>query len=391
MTLPNRKFGVEIECNNCPIDTVVPALTAAGISVRYEGYTHNVMSRWKFVTDGSLHGPNSYELVSPPLFGEAGLDEVRKVCKVLVQMGVTVNSSCGLHVHVDANDLQAEDVKSLVFRYMKYEGDIDSFMPRSRRGNSNSYCRSITGVAEAMQRARETDNVRLLVENTVYQQRFYKLNVAAFLRHGTIEFRQHSGTVNATKVANWIQFCLHFVEASKVRRIPVVTVAAEVPTQAPGATQGLAEAPHRLLRPGERGYRKTVQDKIVLLQRLLANGNVDTEVMANEFGITPASVGSLLYQMQRQNGVGYSRQRNSWIYTMSAAQRPSVERALQDLTSQQSVAASVTVMTRPTPRPAPTATARIIYPHTNTEDSMYAGMPPEVVNYYTERTLEMAA
>jgi hypothetical protein len=44
--------------------------------------------------------------------------------------------------------------------------------------------------------------------------RYNKVNLCAFLRHGTIEFRQHSGTMNVDKVINWIVFCVNFVETS---------------------------------------------------------------------------------------------------------------------------------------------------------------------------------
>jgi hypothetical protein len=40
----------------------------------------------------------------------------------------------------------------------------------------------------------------------IYPTRFRKLNTRAYSRHKTVEFRQHSGTIEAIKIVNWITF-----------------------------------------------------------------------------------------------------------------------------------------------------------------------------------------
>lgn len=45
--------------------------------------------------------------------------------------------------------------------------------------------------------------------------RYRAVNLHAFNRHGTIEFRQHHGALKAEKVAAWITFVLEFVERSR--------------------------------------------------------------------------------------------------------------------------------------------------------------------------------
>ena len=44
---------------------------------------------------------------------------------------------------------------------------------------------------------------------------YKKVNICAFARHGTIEFRQHQGTLSFEKIVNWISFCQEFVNHSK--------------------------------------------------------------------------------------------------------------------------------------------------------------------------------
>lgn len=99
----NRNFGIEIEAYNCTRERLARELTAAGIRVNVERYNHTDHNdHWKLVTDSSLSGNNTFELVSPILHGEQGLEELEKVCWVLDLCNAKVNDSCGLHVHMDA-------------------------------------------------------------------------------------------------------------------------------------------------------------------------------------------------------------------------------------------------------------------------------------------------
>ena len=79
-----------------------------GIEVMVESYNHTTRPHWKLVTDGSLNGNDTFELVSPILVGEAGLQELEKGCWVLDLCDVKVNGSCGLHVHIDAAGFSME-------------------------------------------------------------------------------------------------------------------------------------------------------------------------------------------------------------------------------------------------------------------------------------------
>ena len=143
----NRNFGVEIEAYNCTRERLARELRAAGISVQVEGYNHtDHADHWKLVTDSSLHGNNTFELVSPILHGEAGIDELEKVCWVLDLCDVKVNDSCGLHIHMDAHDFTMDTWRNLAVTYKRLEPVIDAFMPGSRR--VNRYCKPLSGIIE---------------------------------------------------------------------------------------------------------------------------------------------------------------------------------------------------------------------------------------------------
>ena len=93
-------------------------------------------------------------------------------------------------------------------------------MPNSRRGDNNTYCKSIRNLAPRLSRATTIQSLA-----RVQSGRYFKVNLQSFLCHGTIEFRQHSGTVNPAKICNWIEFLDSFIESSKSHVVSSVPVA----------------------------------------------------------------------------------------------------------------------------------------------------------------------
>lgn len=213
----NRRFGVEIEAYNCTREKLERELREAGINAEIESYNHSTRSNWKLVTDGSLEGNNTFELVSPILEGEDGLKELEKVCWILDFCDVKVNETCGFHVHMDASTFSLNTWKNLALSYKHIEHVIDSFMPGSRR--NNTYCRSLNGISDNnITQADSISDLQRVFEN----QRYYKLNLEAYSRHRTVEFRQHSGTTNFTKMDKWIRFLnglVTFAEAAIISNI----------------------------------------------------------------------------------------------------------------------------------------------------------------------------
>ena len=202
----NRRFGIEIEAYNCEREFLARELNEAGINVAVEGYNHDTRNHWKLVTDSSLTGNNTFELVSPILEGEAGLQELEKVCWVLDYCNVKVNDSCGLHIHMDAANFTMETWRNLAITYRRLEPVIDAFMPNSRR--NNDYCKSISRISERkIQEAQTITELRQAFRN----DRYHKLNLEAYSRHRTVEFRQHGGTINFTKMENWIRFAANMI------------------------------------------------------------------------------------------------------------------------------------------------------------------------------------
>ena len=201
-----RPFGVEMEMLT-PLshsELAQKLSELSGENVHAEGYNHNPRRNWKIVGDGSIrHGsiPQNYvpaELVSPKLKGKKGMESLKKICEALATIGAKVNSSCGLHVHHDCHKSTGETYKELAVNaiviYSKYSRKFDSIMPVSRR--SSYYAAHVS--------TRELQALKAGQFEGAIGSRYRSVNVHSFWRHGTLEFRQHSASVEYQKVSNWI-------------------------------------------------------------------------------------------------------------------------------------------------------------------------------------------
>lgn len=208
----DRTFGVEMEIIHESESKIRSAIINAGVECEIEGYNHDTRTHWKIVSDASVDG--GFEVVSPVLKGRSGLDELEKVCNALVSAGARIRKCCGLHVHLGTDDFKTDIRvwKNLYKNYAALERTIDSFMPPSRR--HNQYCRSMR-VCGWNAKIESAANLRMLENAVTGGSRYFKLNSQSYWRHKTVEFRQHSGSVEFEKVRNWILFCARFVEFSR--------------------------------------------------------------------------------------------------------------------------------------------------------------------------------
>jgi hypothetical protein len=229
MQAKQLSFGVEIECFSPVSRTqsqVIESLRAAGVRVDTAVGMHTTTPGWKVVGDGSLRWNGrsvryGIEIVSPVLKGDAGLAEVARVAEVLESIGCKVNTSCGLHVHVGIGGATGKQAKNIAASYLKYADEMDSIMPMSRRGVRNAYCKNNKSAMFAGQSAEQIDATLASTRDHIdavarlmngsaptrgyVQTRYFALNFQSYATHGTVEFRQHSGTTNPAKIVAWVK------------------------------------------------------------------------------------------------------------------------------------------------------------------------------------------
>jgi len=253
--LPSKHtFGVELELsdsNGVSRSTVAQAIqnrTGQTVKVvRSYSEAHDPVPTWKLVHDGSIVCNRSspycskFELVSPILQGESGLNRCNDILRALrasSQTSIQVNKSMGFHVHVSVAGFSLDKLKKLCMNFVKYESAMDMFMPSSRwTGGSVSadYCKSNkeairnpSGTIAKLNGGRHkaiaacSNPTQLCNLMNPGRDRYYKLNFQNLLtcRQPTVEFRQHSATANADKVMAWVRFCVTFVRNSALKPTP---------------------------------------------------------------------------------------------------------------------------------------------------------------------------
>lgn len=207
-----RQFGVEAEFYNIDVDTALQALRAVGIQVSFEGYTHAVMADWKIVTDSSVTPVGTgrgvgLELVSPILKGEEGLATLAKALDALHNAGAKVNTTCGLHVHIDTAGMDVTKRKHFFSAYVENQSVMDRLVSRSRR-NNRQYTRPYTS-------SQITSALQAIEQGVDWNSRFMTLNINSFSKYGTFEFRQHQGTLNGKKAVAWVKMLLAIAETAQ--------------------------------------------------------------------------------------------------------------------------------------------------------------------------------
>lgn len=249
-----QKFGIELELtsSNVVTEEMIKHIITRGKNnndtsveiIPAYAQCHETSSNWKIVPDSSIMcsttapNCNKFELVSPILTGGTGLGKINKILKQLstVEHQLKVNKSMGFHLHIDVSGFKYSQLIKICQNFIKYEDVIDALMPPSRRSGSsesNQFFRSnrqslvdqishnnndkITNrMCHDTLKKRTRGNIRLLVKFMNNNGRYYKLNMQNLVtgRQPTIEFRQHSATINYEKVSSWVRFCVAFCNNS---------------------------------------------------------------------------------------------------------------------------------------------------------------------------------
>lgn len=282
----NRKFGVEIECIGMTEQQIIKLFKENNIPVT--GYSDKY-SKWSVKDDGSIETndfvvkitkcffcknsynlncfmcngtkkrirriPKSAEVVSPILSGIRGLKQLEKVVNLMKENGITVNKTCGLHVHVYAKDYKKIELLNVFHRYSNFEKTIDKWIKNDRRKNNNNFCCSTN--SESVSRQISLNNIfdelsekniksikekinilyNVVIKNKINNNeekrianivtdtyfsidRQCKLNLSSYFELGTVEFRHHHGSVDPTEIKNWVMFCVQFFEQSVKKEQP---------------------------------------------------------------------------------------------------------------------------------------------------------------------------
>jgi hypothetical protein len=165
---------------------------------------------WNNIADGSLRN-NGREFVSIPVRGDDvsfAINQLHlKLTKDKTCIGHEFTDRTSVHVHVNARDMEIEQIKNLIITYLVVEPLLYSFVGGDRA--KNIFC--VPVVESHLNRLVSNllaANDKYFVNNLRNWYKYTGFNLLPLLKYGTIEFRHMVGTINEEFLAKWLNMLL---------------------------------------------------------------------------------------------------------------------------------------------------------------------------------------
>ncbi|MCJ1464396.1 hypothetical protein MMC07_003009 [Pseudocyphellaria aurata] len=230
---------------------ITQILNEGGFSTQSYAYT---TVQWSVTHDGTISNEgcinnHAIELKSPALvYSPSALQQVSDVVKLLnSNLDLFVNKSCGFHVHVgnETRGFSLRTLKTFGSLITAFENQLNLFHPLDRHQNGfakplyTAFPKSAPP-REKMEIIDDLETVDELIrqfhpvydkfsEEDVFElsrnhgcndryMAFNFFNLHGDLPRNTIEFRQHSGTLDADQIVNWVRVVCTLVQTSYADR-----------------------------------------------------------------------------------------------------------------------------------------------------------------------------
>ena len=229
----SQRFGIEIEMTG--LTRCEAAKVLAGyfrtettyVGGSYDAYTvrDHEGRQWKIMKDSSIRCENksgvrasdrhAVEMVSPICHYD-DIPTIQELVRQLRHKGARVNSSCGIHVHVDASRHNPQTLRNIV-NIMASKEDL-LYKTLQIQVDRQRYCKKAdTRFLDQVNqvRPRTMNEIERLWYNGASRSyshydhsRYYGLNLHSVFSKGTVEFRLFNSTLHAGEVKSYIQLCL---------------------------------------------------------------------------------------------------------------------------------------------------------------------------------------
>lgn len=180
---------------------------------------YQIAKKWEaaVVYDGSLP-ERGFEICTAPAGGDLYVNQVREYCDEIRKQAGFINAQCGLHVHVDARDLDYYHIRRLVRIYASIEPALFGMVPPERQESRFCYPCGQRYLASIEEGRLPYDKVKNDVITSIYntkgstqdlrhskynQARYNALNLHAWFYYGTVESRMFNGTIDSDEIINW--------------------------------------------------------------------------------------------------------------------------------------------------------------------------------------------
>lgn len=238
--MKNQCFGMEDEMTGVTREYAAKAVgTLFETQPYFLGGTYSTWAvkdcegkEWKFSYDSSIRAEamvrgrmhsagDDYkvELVTPKLTYEE-IPKLQEVIRTLKAAGAKVNSSCGLHVHVDGANHNRQSLKNLMSIMFSKEDLIFKAL-QVNEARAQRWCKKVREPMLKKARRLSSEETKDLtrLESIWYEgniaayehynwSRYYALNLHSMFYRGTVEFRMFNATLHAGRAKAYINLCL---------------------------------------------------------------------------------------------------------------------------------------------------------------------------------------
>lgn len=232
--IKDQAFGMELEFTGITRREAAQAIAQVINGNKHYDYQGGVYNKcvvtsiadgreWTVERDASVTttaGGEQCEFVTPKCTYD-DIETVQECIRALRKAGAKVNTSCGLHIHIDGSKHDAKSIKNLVFTFRAKE-DLIFKAVKTQASRLGRWCKPIDDqLVHNIKQIKTVDNDSIRKtwygtyrdygrgEDAHYHgSRYHALNLHSLWYRGTVEFRLFEATLHAGEVRAYITLCL---------------------------------------------------------------------------------------------------------------------------------------------------------------------------------------
>lgn len=233
--IKDQGFGMELEFSGITRKEAAKAIAEVingntnncfyegGAYKKFVVYADSDNRKWTVESDASVtatNGGEACEFVTPKCTYD-DIGTIQECIRALRKAGAKVDSSCGLHIHIDGANHTPQSLKNLLFTFRAKE-DLIFKAVGTQASRLGRWCKPIDDqLIHEVKKLRAVDdsslrttwystyNDRYRRENEHYHgSRYHALNLHSLWYRGTVEFRLFEATLHAGEVRAYITLCL---------------------------------------------------------------------------------------------------------------------------------------------------------------------------------------
>jgi hypothetical protein len=203
-TLESVRYGVELEVE-FKSDEISQKLIEK----------HRIIRGWKVDYDGSLDAGAEYKPTNGNKlhYNEDSIDQIKEIIGLIKAHKGHIRPTCGGHVHIDMSQFTNQEIVNIVKAFVKKQKGIYRKF-RVLKSRSDDHARKIPKEVLTKLDASIIKNIKSNEygsnESDYFSNRDFGLNILSLGRHGTLEFRLFSGSIQISTWKTYIKFAINF-------------------------------------------------------------------------------------------------------------------------------------------------------------------------------------